>query len=131
MDGGRWSRYSKLPCWRALLQAASPRKKTPLAPNVVRIDTNAGGYLFAGQAVPETMRAAAKATLAAGYTHFRLSNVSSGTQTGTACSFGPGGGACLPLVGSQAGVTVTMFRANQAGAPGAFDAAQVLAKYSQ
>jgi hypothetical protein len=36
-------------------------QEMPLAPNVVRIDTQAGGWLFTGQTVPATMRAAAKA----------------------------------------------------------------------
>ena len=44
----------------------------PLAPNIVRIDTQAGGFLFTGQTVPTTMRAAAKATLDRGYTHFKF-----------------------------------------------------------
>ena len=39
-------------------------QELPLAPNMVRIDTQARGLLFTGQAVPATMRAAAKATLA-------------------------------------------------------------------
>ena len=42
----------------------------PLAPNVVRVDTQAGGWLYAGKAVPATMVAAARETLARGYSHF-------------------------------------------------------------
>ena len=47
-------------------------QEMPLAPNVVRIDTQSRGLLFTGQTVPQTMRAAAKATLDRGYTHFRF-----------------------------------------------------------
>jgi hypothetical protein len=105
----------------------------PIAPNQVRIDTQAGGLLFTGQTVPETMRAAAKATLAAGYTHFRLADVNSGVgeKTGTACSWGRYGGGCGDVARpvSAAGATVTMFHAKEPGAQGAFDAQQVLAQY--
>jgi hypothetical protein len=46
------------------------------APNAVRIDTQSRGLLFTGQTVPQTMRAAAKATLDRGYTHFRFADAS-------------------------------------------------------
>jgi hypothetical protein len=48
-----------------LLAGCITTQEMPLAPNVVRIDTQAGGLLFIGQTVPQTMRAAARATLAA------------------------------------------------------------------
>ena len=51
-------------------------QEMPLAPNVVRIDTQSGGLLFTGQTVPQTMRAAAKATLERGYTHFKFVDAS-------------------------------------------------------
>jgi hypothetical protein len=109
-------------------------QEMPLAPNVVRLDTQAGGLLFTGQTVPATMRAAAKATLAAGYTHFRLSDASSGTGSqyiGTTCGGGPNMVTCTNISGPTAAVdvTVTMFHAREPGASGAFDAQQVLAKY--
>ena len=47
-------------------------QELPLAPNVVRLDTQSKGLLFTGQTVPQTMRAAAQATLNRGYTHFKL-----------------------------------------------------------
>src|SRR4051812_19068641 len=50
----------------------------PLAPNVVRIDTQSKGLLFTGQTVPQTMRAAANATLSRGYTHFRFADANLG-----------------------------------------------------
>ena len=50
----------------------------PVAKNAVQINTRASGLLFKGKAVPETMRAAAKETLARGYTDFKFSDVSSG-----------------------------------------------------
>jgi hypothetical protein len=49
-------------------------QEMPLAPNVVRIDTQTGGWLFTGQTVPATMRAAAKATLDRGYSHFKFTD---------------------------------------------------------
>jgi len=51
-------------------------QEMPLAPNVVRIDTQAAGWLFTGKTVPQTMRAAAKATLDRGYTHFKFADAS-------------------------------------------------------
>jgi hypothetical protein len=119
----------------SVLAGCITTQEMPLAPNVVRIDTQAGGLLFTGQTVPQTMRAAAKATLAAGYTHFRFSDASSevGTRSSMACSWGRYGGGCgevgRPV--SQVGVTVTMFHAKEPGAAGAFDAQQVLAQYGQ
>jgi hypothetical protein len=56
-------------------------QEMPLAPNVVRIDTQAGGLLFTGQAVPATMRAAANATLTRGYSHFSFAEA--GVQQGS------------------------------------------------
>jgi hypothetical protein len=51
-------------------------QEMPLAPNVVRIDTQSRGLLFTGQTVPQTMRAAAKATLDRGYSHFKFADAS-------------------------------------------------------
>jgi hypothetical protein len=107
----------------------------PLAPNVVRVDTQAGGFLFTGQTVPQTMKAAATATLQAGYTHFKLNDAQTGVgeKSSTACSFNKYGGGCSDVARpvSAVGVTVTMYRANEPGAKDAFDAQTVLAQYSQ
>ncbi len=123
-----------------------------LAPNVVRIDTNARGLLFTSQTVPTTMRMAAKATLDRGYTHFRVQDASlaqgsvvtgavgsgntnvSGTYGGgfvnaNANSFGSTTVVRAPT--ASAAVTVVMFRASEPGAQGAFDADQVMKQYSQ
>jgi hypothetical protein len=127
-------------------------QEMPLAPNAVRIDTQAGGFLYTGQTVPTTMRAAAKATLDRGYSHFRIedANLQQGSQvvgvigsgntnvSGTygrgymnanANSFGSASAVRAPT--AAAAVTVIMFRANEPGAQGAFEAQQVLAQYSQ
>jgi len=127
-------------------------QEMPLAPNVVRIDTQAGGALFTGQTVPATMRAAAKATLDRGYTHFRFQDASirqgsvvagtvgsgnaqvSGTATGgfvnaNASSFDTTTVVRRPTAAAAA--TVIMFHANEPGARGAFDAREVVAQYSQ
>jgi hypothetical protein len=123
-------------------------QEMPLAPNVVRIDTQAGGWLFTGQTVPATMRAAAKATLDRGYTHFKFTDASMGqgsVVTGTigssntnvsgnygyanATSFGSTSVMRAPTAG--AAVTVVMFHASEPGAQGAFEAEQILKQYSQ
>ena len=69
-----------------MLAGCIATQEMPLAPNVVRIDTQAGGLLFTGQTVPQTMRAAANATLQRGYTHFKFADASDavdGSSTGT------------------------------------------------
>jgi hypothetical protein len=106
----------------------------PLAPNVVRLDTQSSGWMFVGQTVPTTMRAAATETLNRGYTHFKLADAGAGVgeQQGTACSWGRYGGGCSDTVRqvSKVGVTVTMFHANEPGAKDAFVAEDVLKQYS-
>jgi hypothetical protein len=103
-----------------------------LGPNVVRVDTSAGGAGQTGPRTPQTMRAAARATLAAGYTHFKFSDASSaaaplGARPDAGCAWG----ACVDggRQVSQVGLTVTMFHANEPGAAGALDAKQVLDQY--
>jgi hypothetical protein len=120
----------------------------PLAPNVVRLDTQASGFLFAGQATGQTMRRAAELTLQNGYSHFRSeqAQVAQGSElagvysSGSASVYGNASGAnaygsgfSTPIMKPTAsiGVTVVMFHADEAGAEGAFDAKAVLAKYSQ
>lgn len=143
-------------------------QEMPLAPNVVRIDTQSRGLLFTGQTVPQTMRAAAKATLDRGYTHFKFADASlqqGSVVTGTigtsstnvigssnttatgiygggvinanattygsanANSFGTTSVVRAPTAGAAA--TVIMFHANEPGAQGAFEAAQILQQYGQ
>lgn len=126
-------------------------QEMPISPNMVRLDTNAGGMLFAGQAVPRTMRAAAEATLRAGYTRFRLADVSSGQGseivgvdstsnaylngsasngflTANAATFGSDSVIRRPT--AHAGATVIMLHDGDPGAAQAFDAAAVLRQYS-
>ncbi len=128
------------------LSACVTTQVMPLAPNAVRVDTTASGLLYRGKAVPETMTAAARETLARGYTHFRFSdaNMGQGSEVvgatgwssgnaygdGNSASYISFGGANVnrrPVEGAAA--TVTMFHANEPGAQGAFDARQVLAQY--
>lgn len=116
-----------------------------LAPNVYRVETNASGLLFVGQAGDETLRRAAELTLAKGYTHFKLadagygtgsvvSGISSDATYGTATVSGNtvygrtyGGGATVMRAPTEkAAATVIMFRAGDPEAVGAFDAQQVL-----
>jgi hypothetical protein len=127
-------------------------QEMPLAPNMVRIDTHASGFLFTGQTVPQTMRAAAKASLDRGYTHFKFADAGlqqgsvvtgvvgsenanfSGTYghgfaSGNASSFGSSSVVRAPTV--AAAVTVIMFRATDPAAKDAFDAQQVLMQYPQ
>lgn len=129
------------------LAGCATTSEMPLAPNVVRLDTQASGALFTSSAGAITLKKAAEATLARGYTHFRLDQAS--TSSGqrfvgmTTNTFGNGQATAF---GNRAygtfsgtsfshanyaptasvGVTVIMFHANEAGARGAFDAAEVL-----
>jgi len=93
-------------------------QEMPLAPNVVRIDTQAGGFLFTGQTVPTTMRAAAKATLDRGYTHFKFAEagVAQGSVVTGAMGSYNSGLATTNVVRAptaSAVATVVMFHANE------------------
>lgn len=118
----------------------------PMGENMVRINTQAGGLLFKGKAIPTTMRTAAKETLARGYSHFRFydANLSQGSQfIGTIDSgqascygnsyssscYGSGGSTALHRHVESSEVTVVMFHPNQPGAKGAFDAQKILDQY--
>jgi hypothetical protein len=130
------------------LAACARSEVLPLAPNMVRIDTRAQGLIAQSQAVPQTMRTAAKATLDAGYTHFRFADANlgqgsmyagsignaSGSVTGTrnsATFSGWGSSSALYTPTTNAAVTVIMFKANEQGAKGAFDAKEIYQKYQQ
>ncbi|AJD41269.1 hypothetical protein C9413_24330 [Rhizobium sp. SEMIA 4085] len=131
------------------LVSCATTSEMPLAPNVVRLDTNASGLIFTSAAGAITMKKAAEATLKRGYTHFRLEQaqtaqgsrfVGMNTNTsgfGQASVYGntaygsySGSSFSTPMYAptAQIGVTVVMFHASEAGAKGAFDAADVLAK---
>jgi len=109
-------------------------QEMPLAQNVVRLDTHATGAVFTGQAVPQTMRRAAELTLQNGYAYFRLDQpeMSQGVEQGGSVN-NVWTGTSTPIMARTAdvGVTVTMFHANEPGAKAAFNAAEVLKKYSQ
>ena len=135
-------------CAALSLAGCISTQEMPLAPNVVRIDTQSSGLLFTGQTVPQTMRAAANATLQRGYSHFKFAdagmnqgsmvtgvvggsntNYSGGYRYGNVNSFGSASVVRAPTAAAAA--TVIMFHASQPEAQGAFDAAQVLQQYSQ
>jgi hypothetical protein len=147
-----FGRVAAISCVALALSGCVTTQEMPLAPNVVRIDTQSRGLLFTGQTVPTTMRAAAQATLDRGYSHFKFvdaslsqgsvvaGTVSSGSANfsgsygngiygGQASGFGSTSVVRAPTAG--AAVTVIMFHANEPGAKGAFNAAQVLRQYAQ
>lgn len=128
-----------LACFAGIQVSCATTNEMPLAPNVVRLDTQASGLLFTSTAGQTTLKKAAEATKARGYTHFRLSDAS--TASGSrfvgmqAQSFGSfnsgsysGSTTYTPMHAPTAsiGVTVTMFHANERGAQGAFSVAEVL-----
>lgn len=117
-----------------LLAGCVSTQELPLAPNMVRLNTDASGMLFTGQAVPATMRAAAKATLDRGYTRFRLAeasgsqgSITTGATTVTGADFSVTTLNSAPT--SQVGATVVMFHDSDPGAKDAFEAAQILKQY--
>lgn len=133
----------------AALVSCATTNEMVLAPNVVRLDTNASGLIYTSQAGQITMKRAAEATIKRGYTHFRLeqATTSQGSQMVGMSTYGSGFGQAsmygntaygsysgssfsTPMYAptAQVGVTVVMFKANEAGAVGAFDAAEVVAK---
>lgn len=131
------------------LVSCATTSEMPLAQNMVRLDTNASGLIFTSAAGAITMQKAAEATLRRGYTHFRLEQAQTaqgsrfvgmntyGSGTAQASVYGntaygsySGSSFSTPMYAptAQIGVTVVMFHAKEAGARGAFDAADVLAK---
>ncbi|MDX0462687.1 hypothetical protein GOC73_23650 [Sinorhizobium medicae] len=133
----------------ALVASCATTSEMPLAQNMVRLDTNASGLIFTSAAGAITMKKAAEATLRRGYTHFRLEQAQTasgsrfvgmntyGSGTAQASVYGntaygsySGSSFSTPMYAptAQIGVTVVMFHANEAGARGAFDATDVLAK---
>lgn len=142
---------NKLVCLLAvgIFSGCATTNEMPLAPNVVRLDTQASGAMFTGSAGRITLLRAAEATAKRGYTHFRLeqaatsqgrqlagiSTSGSGSYSGTAYGNNVYGsynssGFATPIYAPTAnvGVTVIMFKANEAGAKGAWNAAQVIKK---
>jgi hypothetical protein len=125
------------------LGACVSTQEMPLAPNMVRIDTQAGGLLFVNQAVPETMRRAAQATLTRGYTHFRIldadlaqgstyvgsiGSVSGSYRSGSYSGWGSSTAVRRPEARSAA--TVVMFHAKDPQSKGAFRAEDILKQYA-
>jgi hypothetical protein len=127
-------------------------QEMPLAPNVVRIDTQAKGLLFTGQTVPQTMRAAANATLTRGYTHFKFADAnlqqgsevtgaigsSSGNYSGSygngmysGNSSGFGSTSIMRAPTATASGTVIMFHEKDREAKTAFRAEDILRQYAQ
>lgn len=111
-------------------------QEMPIAPNAVRLDTKASGLLSMGQSVPQTMRKAAQATLAAGYTHFKLADTQSGQGhefSGVYATGSDTSSFAIPLYRHTEGVstTVIMYHATDPGAKDAFKAEDVLKEYPQ
>jgi hypothetical protein len=118
-----------------LVSGCVTTQEVPLAPNVVRIDTQASGFLSVGLTAGVTMRKAAQATINAGYTHFKLQQVQlgQGSQVGALVGSDYGNGlstvTAIQRPTASEGVTVVMFHADEPGAQGAFKAADVLQQY--
>jgi len=116
-----------------------------VAPNVVILQSEAGGALFAGKSGPELMRRAAEVTLQRGYTCFALSgaqmqtgsqyagSIDTANATITGYGYGATGfgtGVSTPIYRhvENAGATVTMSK--QCG-PNSFRAADILKREAQ
>jgi hypothetical protein len=109
-------------CIAMVLAGCVSTREVSLAPDTVRIDTQAQNIMFAGQALPQTLRAAARATLARGYTHFKFADAGAAAST-----FGT-----FMVTGSpstNSATAVIMFHADDPQAKDAFDAAEVLKQY--
>jgi hypothetical protein len=111
-------------------------QEMPVAPNQVRLDTDARGFLFTGQTVPQTMRRAAQLCIQGGYTHFTLAQVDSqqgSVNTGAIASCN--GGFCaannVSAPVNHAGGTVTFWHPHDPVVKSgqAFDCQAVLAQY--
>lgn len=129
------------------LAACVTTQEMPLSANVWRIQTEAGGLLFVGQAAPQTLKRAAELTLKQGYTHFKLVDASVATgsefagyvpgQSNTTVNVNAMGnaaygtttyspGVALRRPTAQAGATVIMYHSNDPEAKNALDAEAIL-----
>jgi hypothetical protein len=118
----------------AALTGCVHTQEMPLAPNVVRINTQASGLLYAGKAVPSTMTAAARATLSRGYTHFKIgeAGLDQGSEINGLSTYGGRHFASTTVDRvnvEKSEATITMFHEGEPGAKGAFVAEEVLAQY--
>ncbi len=132
-----------------VLASCATTSEMPLAPNQVRLNTQASGLLFTSSAGAITLKKAAEATIARGYTRFRLDQAETSqgsrlvgiqshtTGFGTANRFGNtingnfnASTTYTPIRAPTAsiGVTVTMFHDGDPGSANSFVAAEVLAK---
>jgi hypothetical protein len=93
------------------VSACVSAQELPLATNMVRLDVNPSGALFALSVREATLRRAAELTLQNGYSAFRLTPM-------------------YMMAFNHFGVIVVMFHAGDPGARYAFDAVEVLKKYS-
>lgn len=125
-------------------------QEMPLSANVWKIQTDAGGLLFVGQASSQTLKRAAELTLKQGYTHFRIAdaamnsgsefagyipgqtnttvNVMGSTAYGTT-TYAPGVALRRPT--AQASATVIMYHSNDPEAKNALDAEAILRAQNQ
>jgi len=116
-----------------------------VAPNAYRIESEAGGLLFMGQAGDQTLKRAAELTVANGYTHFVIADASYGRSSrvvglaqapvyGSATMAGNtvyasayGGGTQVVRAPTEsAAATVVMYRESDTIPQNAFDARTVL-----
>jgi hypothetical protein len=120
-----------------------------VSPNVVMLQSEAGGALFAGKSGPELMKKAAEATLQRGYTCFALSGaqMQTGSQyagsidTANATFTGYGYGNSFSATGFSSGFSTPIYRhVERAGAtvtmskecgPNSFRAADILKREAQ
>jgi hypothetical protein len=124
------------------LVACTTTNETPIAPNVVRLDTSAQGLLFTGHAGDDTLKKAAETTIAHGYQYFRFADVTTGSgsqfggviTSGSANAYGGAGYASVygqsistPIYSPTAKVGATVIMSNKNG-PGEWNAADVLAQ---
>ena len=124
------------------LAACTTTNEVPVAPNVVRLDTSASGFLFTGNAGKDTLKAAAQTTLAHGYRYFKFADVQSGSgsqfaglvTSGNANVYGGHGWAnvygssvATPIFAPTAQVGATVIMSNTKD-DGSWDAQEVLAE---
>jgi hypothetical protein len=125
------------------ISACITTQEMPLAPNVVRLDTQASGLLYTGKVASATMRRAVELTIAKGYTHFRFEeaamgqgsayggSISSGSATwsrGSLSAMSFSSPVYIPTAGVA--VTVIMLKPDDVRATDAFVAADVLREAS-
>ena len=113
-----------------MLSGCETMDATPITPDTFKLDTNASGLLFTGNAGSDTLLKAAQITQNNGHTYFKFLQDASGTGTayaGTTAGIYGNAVIATPAYSPTSAISVVV-QMLDAPEPGAWDAIDVIAK---